>query len=300
MKYLEIIKEDLEQWDNNRWVHYSDSPYIKIKPTKQGHQDPAGIYLFPEKFNPVNSWKNKKYKFIVELKPMNILDVSKMLPEDVEKFLIHMGGNIEAYHHQNKEYPIKKNSDLFDRAWEIIIPKYYFSKGTFNKKIRDFGYDAVFDDTDSILSGEVQLLVLDPTKIKVIDMIERKENSFNKVSTAMANLEKILKQYGNVVSEPPKLSTSYGKKQLKGRVELRIGKYVEYGQEGYYDNKYLAFSVFYDEQYKQTKIFLSGSDPYIQYGVGANFNDVNDPKQWSSLIRDIETWVKNLPKNVEG
>ena len=173
MRYIEIINEDYMQWNTNRWVHYSNEPYLKINP-KPTHQDPAGIYLFPEKFEPCSYWVNKKYKFIVELKDVNILDVSKMSPEDVEKFIVHMEGNVAAYHGLNKEYPIKNNKEYFDRAWAQIIPSYYSRPGAFNKKIREFGYDALFDDTGAILSNEIQLVVFDPRKVKIINIIERK------------------------------------------------------------------------------------------------------------------------------
>ena len=106
----------------------------------------------------------------------------------------------------------------------------------------------------------------------------------------MSILEKILSQYGNVVKELPKLKKSYGKKTLEGNVELRIGNYAEYGQEGYHDNKYLKFNVYYDENYKQTKVSLSISNPRMGCGVGVSLSDGDDESKWNMLIRDVKQW----------
>ena len=298
MKYLEIIKETLEQWDGN-WVHYSDQPYMKATISKQSHQDPAGIYLFPEKFNPINMWKNKRYKFIVKLDPsIKILDVAKLSKEEVENFTKYMiGDKIEKYHALNNEYPIKNEKDYFDRAWDILRAHFSYEGGfrqfgLFNKKIREYGYDAIFDDTLSIHCAEIQLLVLNPTKIKIIQMVERKNNAYTKITNAMKTLENILKEFGNVKIDQPKLNTSYGKKELIGYVNLSIGEQFEYPHENYHDNKYMNFKLAYDSQRNVVNIHLLYSNPRLDYGVGALITDDNDKKEWDSLIRDVHTWVK--------
>ena len=298
MRYREIIKETLEQWNTGIWIHYSDQPFMKISP-KQFHQDPSGIYLFPEKFNPYSIWKNKKYKFTVELKPdIKILDVAKMSKEDVENFTKYLvGDKIERYHDLNKEYPMQRDGDVFGRAWNIMRSHYAYESGIrlyalFNKKIREYGYDAIFDDVKAIHNAEVQLLVLNPTKIKILKMEERKDNAFNKVTTVMKTLENILKEFGNVEVEQPKLKNVYGQKELQGKVSLKIGKQYEYPDEKYSKNKYMDFSICFDKERNVVHIHLSYSNPRIDYGVGATISDANHPGEWESITNDIKQWME--------
>src|SRR6478672_4435050 len=65
MKLIDLFEADIPE----RWIHYSDTPMLSLNP-HGFHQDPLGIYFFPEDFTtPFAMWNEKPYKFTVNLKP---------------------------------------------------------------------------------------------------------------------------------------------------------------------------------------------------------------------------------------
>ena len=76
---LDNIFESLHDYEAKNWVHYTDTEMLTINP-RPFHGDPIGIYCFPEDHFPKASmWHQKKYKFIITLKPnVNILDIKNI------------------------------------------------------------------------------------------------------------------------------------------------------------------------------------------------------------------------------
>jgi len=175
------VVAELSDWQG-KWVHYSDSPYLKINP-KQFHRDPAGIYLFPENFRTQGNWHNKKYKFVIEPPSnLNVLDFAKIDHADVENIIKHFGFDFSEYDKTFEKYDhlkdAKTNGKYKDVFWDFLKERTQGKKSWFNKKLRELGYDAIFDDTDSVFNGETQLILLDPTKIGKVKRIDQKGTGF--------------------------------------------------------------------------------------------------------------------------
>lgn len=198
----DILNESIGDW-SQRWVHYSRVPMLKFH-TKQSHSDPAGLYFFPEDFEPVNSYTNMPYRFVATLKPTaRVLDLSTITLEELEE-IIKASGAYDRYKAYVDQYPPTDMHKRVDMAWERLNAFYAYENGNgkrigeFNKLFRSFGYDAIFDDTKSIHVSEVQLIVLDPRCINIIDMEMARGSGFKEVNTITDEVVKLAKNYGEV------------------------------------------------------------------------------------------------------
>ena len=219
-----------EDWSSDKWVHYSNINKLGINP-KQFHQDPAGIYLFPIEFKVRGAiWKDKKYKIVVSIMDdTNILDISKTTSEERKSILDKL----------NIPYSDEKNYSTPDTWWETL--KYYYILGNkklsakWNKDFRSLGYDAIFDDTESIHVWETQLLVLNPKKLKIEDVETQniKRGQFSRLQELQNLLIELLKPYGEVKGEVKTHKDWIGKgKRLKARVSLKFDtKYIDWDIE---------------------------------------------------------------------
>lgn len=217
----ESLDEDFKDWNTDRWVHYSKKPYIKINP-KQFHQDPAGIYLFPEKFDTEGNWEHFPYKFIVQVpSTLSILDMAQISVEEAKELLSHLPSKWKE-----RESELEQDARSF---WGILRDFYGKQKaGEWNKLLRDHGYDAVFDDTGQIHSAEVQFIVLNPTQVKVIEMIDQRQakgSGFEELGKVMGWFEKLLSKYGEVtVTAPKKTSGAWDRTKLpRGSIKVQSG-----------------------------------------------------------------------------
>lgn len=281
------LVEDLEQWDSGTWVHYSEFPDIKINP-KQFHQDPAGIYLFPDNFVSMGRWERMKYKFMVKLKRnLNILDISKLSLEQCLEILRKL---IPA--DQWSEVTVLEARDFRDAFWEVMKNYFVlsqsgpFSKAAWNKALREIGYDAVFDDTGSIHSAEVQLLVLDPTAVKIVERIDQKATGFSEVKDLAERLALMLEPYGDVTIDGPKKRKSY----YSSQVEVSADVSVKNG------DRHLSFSIYpyfvkRDAVPKSISVSLTGGARGYrsQMSRGEDFQWKHRP--WNDLSR-LEKLVK--------
>jgi hypothetical protein len=224
VRRLAWLTEDFAEWDTGVWVHYSQEPFVKIRP-KQLHQDPAGIYLFPERFEPEGGWWKFPYKFLVRVEGLrreSVLDLARLTE----------GESVALYNDLVPEGERELKPGDFrttrhaDRMWEGLQRYFFLGKGrpgagSFNKALRDLGYDAVFDDTGSIHTVEVQLLVLDPTKVKVVEMIDQSATGFAEVKAVARHLAEFLGGYGKVtVKEPRKGGVGWGEKGVVASVHV--------------------------------------------------------------------------------
>jgi 8-oxo-dGTP pyrophosphatase MutT (NUDIX family) len=209
---------DFSEHANDKiWVHYSKVPQVTINP-KGFHQDPAGIYLFPSDFNPAPFWQVMPYKFEVEIDPsLRILDLGRLTLDQAKEILRQL----------EIEIPEKEFTLSIDSFWELMknhfILKGYRSAGAWNKALRNLGYDAVFDDIEVIHAWEEQLLVLDPTKIKVVKRIDLKDTGYEDTIKVMERIKELVAPYGKVDFVLPRRKTEWGVKTFEGIVHVYDG-----------------------------------------------------------------------------
>lgn len=218
--------EDVSKWDTGVWVHYSKIPEVKINP-QQFHQDPVGIYLFPESFKAEGSWFKMPYKFRVKAEVSNTLDLAALSKKEAIELFKAM---VPEEFHSVYISEIEKAKEPIDVWWDML--KNYFvlsktapGKAAWNKAFQSQGYDSIFDDTGSIFGNEVQLLVLDPRKVKVIERIDQGSTGYEEVKEISAKLAELLQPYGEVSVEEPKTDRSWGKANAKivGKVSVENG-----------------------------------------------------------------------------
>jgi len=270
------LLESLQDWNDGRWVHYSDTEMLTINP-KPFHQDPLGIYCFPEKFVPhTNMWLNKKYKFLITLKPgAQILDFSTASEKEIDD-LLEATDALEHYQAYAKQYPIKNKADMLKKAWESMRNSMILKSGSggrakWNNVFRSLGWDAIFDDTGSIHSVEVQLLILDP---RVIAHVEKKilgTSGYEEVKKVVADVVELCKSYGQISIEEPK-KVSDGWRPQKGDPKiLKATVRVEKS-----DENYAEFEIRYDDRDEHRKgkigVSLRWSRPSLGYGAGASYD----------------------------
>ena len=282
--------EELEHWDNGIWVHYSKHPGLKIHP-QQLHHDPAGIYLFPEKFKPEGGWYQYPYKFIVKVNAQNILDLAKLKEEDSVKIY-------EALVPADKRGLTRadfRRTNHADILWSGLQDYFVNANGpgvgAWNKAFRDLGYDAIFDDTGSIFTNEVQMIVLDPKKVKVIERITQNESGFEEVKLVAGKLAEMLKPYGEVtVSKPKKNRPRYG--GARSTIDCTVR--VENG------DKYLTWDVgtrFHqkDDAVPTTiSVHLSGGAYELRQNrsIGTSFEWKKQPWDFKDLEHEVEIAAK--------
>lgn len=183
------ILADYQKWQGT-WVHYSKHPELTVNP-QQFHQDPAGIYLFPEAFKAAPMWSNKPYKFLVEVpRDLKVLDLAAIDTAELALRLLDDTKTTEGKEYDYFKEQILETKEPADRAWEYL-QRYFLGKpGAFNKRLREAGYEAVFDDIKAIHSNEVQLLVLNPTRIKIKEREQAKSNGYQLVAEIAEHIKK--------------------------------------------------------------------------------------------------------------
>jgi 8-oxo-dGTP pyrophosphatase MutT (NUDIX family) len=282
------LVEDMQEWNTGEWVHYSQFPEMKINP-RQGHQDPSGIYIFPVSFKPEGAWHKYKYKFKVKADVSSTLDMAHLTKEEAISLYKSM---VPEKFHEVGVKEIEKASNPVDSMWEMM--KNYFvlsqeapGRGAWNKAFRDQGFDSIFDDTGSIFTNEVQLLVLDPRKVKVIERLEQAETGFEEVKEITDKLAEILKPYGEVtVTQPKKQKPRWGgSSEIESRVEVKSGE------------KYLWWSVSThrfqksDAVPQDISVRLTGGayELRMNRSIGASFDWKKKPWDYSELESEVKS-----------
>lgn len=253
----------MDDW-RGKWVHYSKLPYLKVNP-QQLHGDPAGIYFFPEKFQTKTAmWRNYEYKFIVELSSdAKILDLAKTSRQQMLSLVKHCFEYIAREITDDEVEQINERKDYQDYAWEIMRNSNLMShQAKWAKALTDLGYDGVFDDTWSIHSAEVQLIVLNQKKIKILDMIKKSGTHFKDLEKVTTDVAEMFKEYGDVVVEKPKLRKSMwsDKKELNSRIRITRGK------------REVSLTLSVSEPQESISISLSYSNPRLGHGTGFDYN----------------------------
>lgn len=270
-----------EDWSGGAWVHYTDVNKLGVNP-KQFHQDLAGIYLFPQDFETKGTlWKSKKYKITVKIKDTaKILDLSKLTKDD----MFEITDALEIPSNFTDSVPMDA-----DQFWESLKNYYMLrSKKQPGKWAKDFiklGYDAIFDDTDSIHYSEVQVVVLNPKILEVVDVVTQniKRGQFGRISEHLNMLAKLLKPFGKVEIEPLVKSKDY---RHRGKLKLNFE-----------DNKYISWEVEEDEANQEILVKATGSnisglrDNWGHFGMSIYMKYGNEAK-----IKEI---VEKVMKRVE-
>ncbi|MGI4851471.1 MAG: hypothetical protein ACRYGR_05970 [Janthinobacterium lividum] len=187
---LPVIAESLTDW-SGKWVHYTNHPKLMLN-RNPPHPDPVGIYLFAADFKPLPVWRAKRFRFDVRLKQAPVLDVANITHDQIERFVDAMGIRV-LYDDAMERNPRSDPVERFDAAWTLLAqrnklkdylehlprvkPEHHalmaMTAADWNKRIRAAGWDAIHDDTGSILANEPQLLVLDPRIIASATMVEQ-------------------------------------------------------------------------------------------------------------------------------
>jgi hypothetical protein len=299
VKIQQIIRESLGDWNNSIWLHYSDQPFMKIN-ASPSHQDPAGIYLFPEKFSPHGHWTRKPYKFVVKLKPgIHVLDFAAMSTPAVMQLAdqLGLGEKYRATLEQYKDYKTfdpTKPGKLMDVLWDMIKVDLhgYRRAASTNASLRRLGYDAVFDDTNSILHGEVQMLVLNPSAIASKTLIVNKKLVYPKILRVFQDCLELAKQFGKIDTvEPPKRKVDrYNPKKttIEGTIQIvnpvnpeRNYAYIKVG----YNPDSLEGTVIYAN--------LSYCSPNPNAGFGSQFSVIQNDYEHEGLS-DLERGLKRV------
>lgn len=210
-----VIKADYDSYRDKTWIHYSKHEEMKFN-YKASHQDPIGIYFFPEGFKTAGSWHTNMYKYTAKLKPeAKVLDLAKMNTKEKALELLDKLGATPASSDSvfQDEHASKYKNYYIDRAWEWLTNHFTGKKAAFTKKLLNTGYDAIFDDTDSIFSGETQLIVLNPKVLTDIKQTRQGETGFKEVARSRGIILDVLKKYDGKIlhAERPKRKKGFGR-----------------------------------------------------------------------------------------
>ncbi len=287
MSFLSRVKivAGIKDWQG-RWVHYSKTAFMKINP-KQFHGDPMGIYFFPEKFKTETSmWRNFDYKFVAELSSdAKILDLDKTSREQMLKVVKHCFGYIDREITEKDIDQINTRKDYQDYAWEIMRnSKFMSQQAKWTKALTDLGYDGVFDDTKSIHSAEVQLIVFNQKKIKVIDMVRKSGTHFKDLEKVTQEVAEMFKEYGELEVKKPKNNKDMwsDKKELSSQIRIVNGK------------RDVNLNLRVDEEREVIRISLSYANPSLSYGTGFSY------KYETKEYEDLEYFKKAMDKIFKG
>lgn len=221
-KLIEKVKVKLsrmEDWSGD-WVHFSDSEIVNMNPN-QFHQDPLGVYLFPKEFKTEGQgWKEKKFKYHIKFKGGKVLDFADISLAKSKEIVSTMISDNKKRDVFLEEIENSKNQRY--RFYELVRQHFMGSPAKFNKALRDLGYDAVFDDTKTIHPSEIQLIVLNPSKIKVTGVdIQKSGSGYKEVEEVTKKLKNFLEDYGDVSFEKTKKDKKDG---VLSRVRVKKNK----------------------------------------------------------------------------
>ena len=238
------IIADYAKYLGKTWVHYTDHEQLKFN-IKPFHLDPVGIYFFPESFRTGGGWHAKPYKFTARVKPgASILDMSEVATtEDARELLV----KLKAWDDKYKPEQISGKPARW--AWTRLQETFTGRKGAFTKAFMNAGYDGVFDDTDSIFSGEDQLIVFNQKILTDVKRTDQGSTGYKEAVAILDTVQKLLQDYDGKVTalkkprkekpysyEPPAIrgSLTFGHEERQVEYESHDGtmsSYPAYGRE---------------------------------------------------------------------
>lgn len=288
------IQSSLTNW-SGEWVHYTDVNKLGVNP-KQFHMDLAGVYLFPKEFKTSGTlWKSKKYKYICKVKEgAKVLDLSKLSEHDLWSILDKLHIERKSVYTGDKLL----DADLF---WEALKNFYTLSDKSriggavkWSKEFMRLGYDAIFDDTKAIHYAEVQLVVLNPKILNVIDVETQNVNrgQFDRIKQHLELLAGKLRPYGKVEIEPLKKKKEWLEKKpsLTGRLRLNLD-----------DDKYIDWRVTEDEANHMMWVTAYSTNIHHMKDNWGSFRDsvlvhYGEDKEISALVSRVMKKALSIPE----
>jgi len=292
------VLADYQKW-KGRWVHYSNTPYLKVNPDGF-HMDPSGIYFFPEAFRTVGDWHKKQYKYVVEVPDnLKVLDLSTInTPETALAFLEKLKVNAGFEYEDFKKQIEGERRNVADIAWEYL--QRYFGAangqkkpGSFNKRLRQAGYEAVFDDTGSIHNSEIQLLLLDPRRFHLVEQQEGKGSGHNYVKEVYDLVLAEGKKYGEVEASDPKKKWESWTNENQITTSITVSTGERYSEEW----RYITFKIYASPDRQRSgfkpKDPMKANMPVSQLGVSALYSSpkiegISLKKSYNEDIRDVK------------
>lgn len=283
MKLVDLFEADIP----TRWIHYSDTPMLSLNP-RGFHQDPMGIYFFPQDFKPFSMWNEKPYKFVVSLKPgTRVLHYGSITDQELDHLLTLTGAK-QQFEDSIRRYPPKDHKRRLDMAWSTMRDHYMRRvPAAWSKAIMQAGWDAIYDDTGAIHVAEPrQLLVVNPRVIQVIDMQRQKLPVFAALQKVTQDVAQLAKEFGPVEVEGPK------RQRKRWATTTYLGSVVSVQRS---ERNYMTIEISHqNEEHFRTRIRVSVkySSPSLGYGSGAEYNIVtqqyDDHSNLERLRRDME------------
>jgi hypothetical protein len=147
----------------------------------------------------------------LDLAKVNTKEASLKLIEDLKADSGSEWNKFLETHDPAKAY-MPERFKYSEHAWKWLQRFYQGRKAAFTKRLLDAGYDAVFDDTDSIFNGETQLIVLNTGMLTEVTQTAQGDTGYKVVEQARQVILKALKNYeGKLVSSPrPKKKRGFG------------------------------------------------------------------------------------------
>ena len=277
------------------FVHFTDIPKVGINP-HPSHRDPVGIYLFPldhilENFAKYTAFQFKKYMFVCEASPKNVLDISGLDEEGLARHLGRLGIGRERGSRPGQEEKPHPGVDLW-YSIEKDLEKEGGGYGmAFRKRLLQLGFDAVRDSSSgAIHSNEPnQLLVLDPRTIRVVDMLSQdvvpsgteprgsRGQFYGSSKPALLIAGGLAEQAGMEMAAPPRATRDgYWTVVLKDGQDNRITVLMQIVRSGMVDYKSFAakFSASWFSQGSEAS-FEEKGDSWYNFNVDTPYQEVS-------------------------
>jgi len=287
IKHFKIFEKQLWNHQLKKWYHFSNVDFLKI-PTRCSHNDPAGIYMFPEYALPKikSYWKSKNFKFTISLKQnLNILDIDNLTKEQELKIIEKLDTKNNIALNTFNEYYSERS------FWEYIRNNYSIKNNFLSRKdFMKLGYDGIFSDR-IIHSLEPQLIIFDPKNIK-IEKVEKSKSPWEYLIRIKGDILKILKDEEDLNIKDEKVSSTKTHNNGK-RVESKI--IVSKNNKSFLINIYYNTDI--KSYWRNGQIYVDiSSYKRRNYSMGALI-DVFEPN-WedfgTTLVKDLLTAIGDL------
>jgi hypothetical protein len=196
--YPQLIGRLRKYHGKGLWIHFSDVAKLGIN-TTPSHRDPTGIYFFPldhiaDNFDQYSHWSFRRYFFVCKVNAKNPVNLSTLNEQEADKHLqslnipkvpASLGKNEQPLPGRDLwnsiEHPLENSTDQQNSNGRYNVP--------FRSQFQKLGIDAIIDNGSSIIHSNEpnQMIVLDPSIIQVVEMVEANTNTRGGVATNSDN-----------------------------------------------------------------------------------------------------------------